>query len=113
MGQPFVKKFTEERELTVVLVVDASGSGSFGTDASTKMPSPDELMISVISPPGVILKALSLNDPVTYTLPAASTAMPTGLLSELPAPSPDASMISVISPPGVILNALSLPRPTT
>ena len=37
MGQPFVKKFTEERELTVVLVVDASGSGSFGTDASTKM----------------------------------------------------------------------------
>ncbi|NIV48031.1 MAG: DUF58 domain-containing protein, partial [Gammaproteobacteria bacterium] len=29
MGHPFVKKFTEERELTVVLVVDASGSEMF------------------------------------------------------------------------------------
>ncbi len=37
MGHPFVKKFTEERELTVVLVVDASGSEGFGTGASTKM----------------------------------------------------------------------------
>lgn len=37
MGRPFVKKFTEERELTVVLMVDASGSEGFGTDASTKM----------------------------------------------------------------------------
>jgi uncharacterized protein (DUF58 family) len=36
-GHPFVKKFTEERELTVVLVVDASGSEHFGTSASTKM----------------------------------------------------------------------------
>ncbi len=37
MGHPFVKKFTEERELTVVLAVDASGSERFGTGASTKM----------------------------------------------------------------------------
>jgi uncharacterized protein (DUF58 family) len=37
MGHPFVKKYTEERELTVVLVVDASGSAGFGTDHSTKM----------------------------------------------------------------------------
>jgi len=37
MGHPFVKKFTEERELTVILIVDASGSKDFGTDASTKM----------------------------------------------------------------------------
>lgn len=36
-GHPFVKKFTEERELTVVLVVDASGSERFGTGPSTKM----------------------------------------------------------------------------
>src|SRR5262249_32060413 len=36
MGHPFVKKFTEERELTVVLVVDASGSGRFGSSAATK-----------------------------------------------------------------------------
>jgi uncharacterized protein (DUF58 family) len=37
MGHPFVKKFTEERELTVVLMVDASGSERFGTGESTKM----------------------------------------------------------------------------
>jgi uncharacterized protein (DUF58 family) len=37
MGHPFVKKFTEERELTVVLAVDASASGRFGTATSTKL----------------------------------------------------------------------------
>ncbi len=31
MNQPFVKKFVEERELTVMLVVDVSGSGLFGS----------------------------------------------------------------------------------
>jgi len=31
MGHPFVKKFTEERELTVMLIVDVSASGNFGS----------------------------------------------------------------------------------
>lgn len=31
LGDPYVKKFTEERELTVMLVVDVSASGSFGS----------------------------------------------------------------------------------
>lgn len=31
MGEPYVKRYVEERELTVMLVVDASGSGNFGT----------------------------------------------------------------------------------
>jgi uncharacterized protein (DUF58 family) len=31
MGDPFVKRYSEERELTVLLVVDASGSGDFGS----------------------------------------------------------------------------------
>src|ERR1700686_3688334 len=31
LGTAFVKKFTEERELTVVLVVDVSASGNFGS----------------------------------------------------------------------------------
>jgi len=31
MGQPYVKKFIEERELTVVFLVDASASGLFGS----------------------------------------------------------------------------------
>jgi uncharacterized protein (DUF58 family) len=37
LGHPFVKKFVEERELTVVLMVDASGSSRFGTGTSTKL----------------------------------------------------------------------------
>jgi uncharacterized protein (DUF58 family) len=36
MGSPFVKVFDEERELTVFLVVDASGSGRFGSGAQMK-----------------------------------------------------------------------------
>ena len=31
MGQPYIKKFREERELSVVLLIDASSSGRFGT----------------------------------------------------------------------------------
>jgi uncharacterized protein (DUF58 family) len=31
MGHPYVKKHVEERELTVILLVDFSGSGQFGT----------------------------------------------------------------------------------
>lgn len=30
-GEPYVKRFVEERELTVMLMVDASGSGDFGS----------------------------------------------------------------------------------
>ena len=37
MGRPFVKKFVEERELTVILCVDASGSGYFGTRSQFKL----------------------------------------------------------------------------
>jgi len=36
MGRPFIKKFVEERELTVLLVVDLSGSTDFGTRVRTK-----------------------------------------------------------------------------
>src|SRR5216117_2281469 len=36
MGSALVKKFTEERELTVVLVVDVSASGNFGSVAQSK-----------------------------------------------------------------------------
>jgi len=36
MGEPYVKKYVEEREMTVMLVVDASASGSFGTVSQYK-----------------------------------------------------------------------------
>jgi uncharacterized protein (DUF58 family) len=36
MGRPFVKRYVEERELTVMLALDVSGSASFGTTAHAK-----------------------------------------------------------------------------
>ncbi|PIU40075.1 MAG: DUF58 domain-containing protein [Candidatus Omnitrophica bacterium CG07_land_8_20_14_0_80_50_8] len=36
MGHPYTKKFVEERELTVIFVVDASSSGQYGTRGMTK-----------------------------------------------------------------------------
>ncbi len=36
LGTAYVKKFTEERELTVVLVVDVSASGNFGSASQSK-----------------------------------------------------------------------------
>ena len=36
LGHPYVKVFEEERELTVMLLVDVSRSGDFGTVSSTK-----------------------------------------------------------------------------
>jgi uncharacterized protein (DUF58 family) len=35
-GRPFVKKFTEERELTIFLLVDISASGNFGSGPASK-----------------------------------------------------------------------------
>ena len=35
-GRPFIKKYREERELTIVLAVDVSASGDFGSTAHTK-----------------------------------------------------------------------------
>jgi len=36
MGHPFIKRFVEERELTVMLMVDCSGSNQFGTRVQLK-----------------------------------------------------------------------------
>jgi uncharacterized protein (DUF58 family) len=36
MNHPFIKKFVEERELTLMLLVDVSGSGLFGSVAQSK-----------------------------------------------------------------------------
>ncbi len=36
-GRPYVKRFAEERELTILFVVDISGSGAFGTRSGSKL----------------------------------------------------------------------------
>jgi len=41
-GAPFVKRYREERELTVVFLVDVSASGMFGTVKSASSSSPSK-----------------------------------------------------------------------
>jgi len=36
MGEPFVRKYIEERELTVMLLIDVSASGSYGSVSASK-----------------------------------------------------------------------------
>ncbi len=43
MGHPYVKKFVEERQLTVMLMMDASGSSYFGTQNKLKSEQAAEL----------------------------------------------------------------------
>ena len=43
MGAPYIKKYVEERELTVILAVDLSASAAFGSTGSTKMRMATEL----------------------------------------------------------------------
>lgn len=43
MGAPYIKKFVEERELTVLLLVDVSASGAFGSAEKSKRRTAAEL----------------------------------------------------------------------
>ena len=73
MGRPFVKRYVEERELTIMLVIDISGSSRFGTRAHFK----HELAIEMA---GVLALAATRNndrvglvmftDRVEHALPA-------------------------------------------
>lgn len=61
-GAPFIKRFKEERELTVVFVVDVSASGAFGTAGSSKL----ELAVEMAA--GLMFSALKNNDKVGLML---------------------------------------------
>lgn len=43
VGRPYIKRYVEERELTIMLLVDLSASGSFGTSNRTKNETAAEL----------------------------------------------------------------------
>jgi len=60
-GHPFVKKFREERELTVMLMVDMSGSQEFGTQGQLKR----ELVAEVCAT--LAFSAIRNNDKVGLT----------------------------------------------
>jgi uncharacterized protein (DUF58 family) len=58
MGLPFIKRFIEERELTVMLLVDCSGSNQFGTQSQQKREVAAELAAMIA------FTAISNNDKV-------------------------------------------------
>nr|MBU1328860.1 DUF58 domain-containing protein [Candidatus Omnitrophota bacterium] len=61
-GHPYVKKFIEERELTVIIMADMSGSGSFGTR--------NKMKVEVMAEIGAVLSfsAIKNNDKVGLLL---------------------------------------------
>ncbi len=61
-GEPFIKLFREERELSVMLLIDLSGSLSFGTQTQTKRESVTELGATLA------MSAIKNNDKVGLTL---------------------------------------------
>lgn len=61
-GTPFVKRHKEERELTVLFLVDISASGAFGTHERSKL----ELMVEVAAL--LMFSALKNNDKVGLAL---------------------------------------------
>src|SRR5713101_4354326 len=63
MGHPFIKRFVEERELTVMLLVDCSGSQQFGTRFQQKREVAAELA-AVLA-----FSAISNNDRVERFVP--------------------------------------------
>ena len=68
MNAPYIKKFTEERELTVMLVVDVSASGMFGSVELSKR----ELAAEVASI--LAFSAINNNDKVGLILFTGSIA---------------------------------------
>ena len=61
-GQPYIKKYDEERELTVLLLIDVSASGFFGTGDSLK----SDIMIELASV--LSFSAIKNNDKVALLL---------------------------------------------
>src|SRR5207247_192254 len=79
MGHPYVKKHVEERELTVILLVDFSASGEFGTRRQFKREIEAEICAilafsAIKNSDRVVLIAVTVTDPREEDLP------PIGLL---------------------------------
>ncbi len=61
-GLPFIKRFSEERELTILFMVDVSASGAFGSGSQSKL----EVMIEMTAL--LMFSALKNNDKVGLML---------------------------------------------
>jgi uncharacterized protein (DUF58 family) len=86
-GVPYVKKFCEERELTVLMAVDISASGAFGSVRLSKMDTAAEvaavLMFSALKNHDKVGLVLFANDVVRYIPPRKGSSNVLRLIREL------------------------------
>ena len=91
-GTPFVKTFCEERELTVILAVDISASGSFGSFRLSKMETAVEvaavLMFTALKNHDKVGLLFFTDDVVKYIPPRKGRANVLRLIRELLATEP-------------------------
>ena len=91
-GTPFVKTFCEERELTVILAVDISASGSFGSFRLSKMETAVEvaavLMFTALRNHDKVGLLFFTDDVVKYIPPRKGRANVLRLIRELLATEP-------------------------
>ena len=73
MGSPYVKRYVEERELTVLFVVDLSASGTFGSTARSKTEVAAELTAVLAFPPSATTTGWDWSRSPT---PSSSTSRP-------------------------------------
>jgi uncharacterized protein (DUF58 family) len=110
MGHPFVKKFTEEREMTVFVCVDISASGDYGSLG----PSKREMMAEVAAL--ITFSALQNNDKVglilftdeveLYLPPKKGTAHALRLIREILLFEPAGHQTSLAAPIHLLKNAV-------
>src|SRR5476651_1401504 len=98
-GAPYVKKFQEERELTVVLAVYISASGSFGSLRLSKMDTAAEvaavLMFSALKNHDKVGLLLFANDVIRYIPPRKGRSNVLRLIRDLLAAEPVKAQASI------------------
>src|SRR5579862_9239571 len=91
-GDPYVKTFSEERELTVLLVVDVSASGAFGSQRLSKLETAIEvaavLMFTALKNNDKVGLMFFADDVVKYIPPRKGRANVLRLIRELLATEP-------------------------
>ncbi len=110
MGHPFVKKFTEERELTVFICVDISASGDYGSIGPSKREMMAEvaalLTFSAIQNKDKVGLILFTDDIELYLPPKKGTAHALRLIRETLHFPPTGHRTSLDSPIHLLINAV-------
>jgi len=121
MGHPYVKKHVEERELTVILLVDFSASGDFGTQRQFKReiaaalkrcvaPLPPDDEIEVMFHPLSTLQSPFEESAIATTRISGSPLLTARMISDKPALAAGPS--GVTYPTVVVVSASGIGRPT-